>query len=171
MSSKSSKFFRGTVIALLMGVAPVASAVGQEAGQPAPDQQAVTQPAAAQVAAPQAAVQPAVLQDLGRTVVENAQAIEADVREANALEAEAEALRPGQFIWRPERAERGPVEVGPPRPVAERPRLQRVRRQRVERPTRQPRPGPLPAERREADDGQPVAPPLRQPRAQFLVQR
>ena len=111
MSSKSSKFFRGTVIALLMGVAPVASAVGQEAGQPAPDQQAVTQPATAQVAAPQAAVQPAVLQDLGRTVVENAQAIEADVREANALEAEAEALRPGQFIWRPERAERGPVEV------------------------------------------------------------
>ena len=41
MSSKSSKFFRGTVIALLMGVAPVASAVGQEADPARPRRPAI----------------------------------------------------------------------------------------------------------------------------------
>ena len=56
-------------------------------------------------------VQPAVLLDIGQTVVEEAQEAQAEVRAANALEAEAEDLRPGQFVWRPERAERGPVEV------------------------------------------------------------
>ncbi len=35
----------------------------------------------------------------------------ASAREANALEAKAQALKPGQFLWEPERAAQGPVEI------------------------------------------------------------
>lgn len=111
MSTTSSKIFRGTIVALLLSVAPVASAVGQEAG--APDAAAI-RPVIVQTAsvASEAAVpQPTILEAAGDSVIGHAETVSAEIEEASALEAEAADLRPGQFLWRPERAESGEVEV------------------------------------------------------------
>ena len=109
MSTTSSKIFRGTVFALLLSVAPVASAVGQEAPDAATIRPVVIQTAS--VASEAAVPQPTVLQSAGESIVGHAETVSAEIEEANALEAEADDLRPGQFIWRPERAESGEVEV------------------------------------------------------------
>ena len=110
MSTKSSKIFRGTVFALLLSVAPVASAVGQEANAPSA---ATVRPIVVQTAsvASEAAVPQPMLQAAGESVIGHAETVSAEIDAANALEAEAEDLRPGQFLWRPERAESGEVEV------------------------------------------------------------
>lgn len=108
----TGKIFRGAMVVLMLGVAPMASAVGQEM-QTAPqtliqrvaDGQAVGRPAsmaAATVAAAELTV------DAG---VSEARAIAAARAEMAAIEAEAAALDPGEFLWRPERAATGPVEI------------------------------------------------------------
>ncbi|HEY0324491.1 MAG TPA: L,D-transpeptidase family protein [Allosphingosinicella sp.] len=109
MSATTSKIFRGTVFALLLSVAPVASAVGQEAPDEATIRPVVIQTAS--VASEAAVPQPTVLPSAGESIVGHAEPVSAEIEEANSLEAEADDLRPGQFIWRPERAESGEVEV------------------------------------------------------------
>jgi lipoprotein-anchoring transpeptidase ErfK/SrfK len=121
MATITTKFFRGTVLALMIGVVPVASATGQDQVQ-GTDPQALIHAAAAQQpvgqpASMSAPVAPAASGPMAMTqhVVE---AAAAEVREAEAaaeaiaaFESEAAALRPGQFIWRPELAPTGQVEM------------------------------------------------------------
>jgi lipoprotein-anchoring transpeptidase ErfK/SrfK len=130
MSSNSKKILRGTIIALMLSAVPVASAVGQDIGQPAAQPTSaqalihnaanggtVGQPASMGPATvlPTASVQSPVQQAVAQTVVaaaaEEASALEAEVEELQNLDERAERLRPGQFIWQPERSERGPVEL------------------------------------------------------------
>jgi lipoprotein-anchoring transpeptidase ErfK/SrfK len=107
MSNKSRKIARATIVGLLLGAAPIASAFGQETGQPVQIQPAVAQAPvpAATVSAPQAA------SAINQAAVGELERIEAERTETAALEAEAAELRPGQFIWRPERAPTGAVEM------------------------------------------------------------
>ena len=118
-----------TIIALMAGIAPVASAVGQDMSsaqangsqqliQQAANQQIVGQPqsmaapqaAPAQAAAPEANV-PAVTNAAIDAAQAQAEAAAAEAREIAALNERAEALRPGQFVWQPERAPAGAVEM------------------------------------------------------------
>ena len=111
MSTTSSKIFRGTVFALLLSVAPVASAVGQEASTRAATPAGPSVAQTASVASEAAAPQPMVLQSAGDSVIGHAETVSAEIEAVNALEAEADELRPGRFLWRPERAENGEVEI------------------------------------------------------------
>jgi hypothetical protein len=119
MSTISRRIGRAATIGLLFGVAPVASAIGQENGHAAgtAPQQLIQQAASGQpVGQPASMVEaPATLPDLAISSMQQlrdaAAQIEEDARQAAALEERAEALRPGQFVWQPERAESGEVEL------------------------------------------------------------
>ena len=123
--SKTRFMIRTGIVGLLLAAAPVGSALGQQAAEPAANPsaelihgaangQAVGQPASMSpvVAAPAPAaaqanpVEAAVIQ----VDVLNDR-IEAEAREARAFEEQASALRPGQFVWNPERSPTGEVEV------------------------------------------------------------
>ncbi len=107
----TSKIFRGTVFALLLSVAPVASAVGQETSTPNATSVRPIVVQTASTAGEAAVPQPTILQAAGESVIGHAETVSAEVEAANALEAEAGELRPGHFIWRPERAPSGEVEI------------------------------------------------------------
>jgi len=95
--TKSRKFMGASAIALLLAIAPVASAVGQDN---------VSAPVTQQNEA-QDAFSAAVAQELHAA----AERHQAAVREAAELEARAEALTPGEFLWMPERQQSGEVVV------------------------------------------------------------
>jgi lipoprotein-anchoring transpeptidase ErfK/SrfK len=100
MSNNFRRFARVSIIALMVGIGPVASAMTQNAVQPAP------------VADPAASPAGTVLGQAAFTETRQAAAAaEAEARDNAALNAEAAALRPGQFAWHPERVATGPVEV------------------------------------------------------------
>lgn len=99
MSTRSKWLARGTAIGLLLAMAPVASAIGQEAPPP-PGQPMLAHEG-------QDAFAAAVAQEL-RAAAERQQA---ERREVTALEQRAEALTPGAFLWMPERQETGEVVV------------------------------------------------------------
>lgn len=111
MSSTRTKIFRGAITALILGAVPVASAMGQDAAQPAAlpaSVQPVTLLPTAPVPNP---VQQAVVQTMVEAAAAEAAELQGEVEAIESLNAEAARLRPGQFIWRPERARRGPVEI------------------------------------------------------------
>jgi len=139
MSNKSRMIARATIIGLMLGVAPVASALGQQTnnGQPqaaqgvAPQQlihqaangQSVGQPAS-MVAAPvqpplaASAVDPAPAEPTSIISAAAADQIDAarvrmeeEAKEARALEEKAAALKAGDYFWQPERAPSGEVEM------------------------------------------------------------
>jgi lipoprotein-anchoring transpeptidase ErfK/SrfK len=136
MSNKSRMIARATIIGLMLGVAPVASALGQQAStaQPAPGQgvgpqqlihqaasgQPVGQPASmveapAQppLAGPAPAAEPASV--IGTAAAEEMDAarirLDAEAKEARALEEKAAALKPGAYLWQPDRSPSGEVEM------------------------------------------------------------
>ena len=104
MSNMFRRVIRASVIGLMVGVAPVASAVGQEVSQPAAAQQPGITPA------PQAEL-PSIPQVVMSDVQQAATAALEEQQALDALQAEAAALRPGQFLWHPERAPAGRVEM------------------------------------------------------------
>lgn len=95
--SKSRKLLGASALGLLLAIAPVASAVGQDNHSPQVTQQSEAQDA----------FSAAVAQEL-RAATERHQAA---VREARELEERAEALTPGEYLWMPERQESGEVVV------------------------------------------------------------
>ena len=99
MSTTSSKIFRGTVFALLLSVAPVASAVGQEAGSPGAAAARPVVVQTASVASEAGVAQPTIPERAGGSVIGHAETNSAEVGGGNALEGEAGSLRPGQFLW------------------------------------------------------------------------
>ena len=129
MSNGIRKAARITIIGLMAGIAPVASAIGQDMSnaqpnasqqliQQAANQQPVGQPAsmvAAQPAPAQVAPAPAAEPSVTSAAIDEAQrraeTAAAETREIAALNARAEALRAGQFVWQPERSPTGNVEV------------------------------------------------------------
>ena len=110
-------------MALMLSVVPVASATGQEASSGIDPQALIHAAARGETVGQPASMQPApavtpinpVQQAVAETVVtaaaSEANALQAEVDELAALNEEASRLRPGQFIWRPERAESGRVEM------------------------------------------------------------
>jgi lipoprotein-anchoring transpeptidase ErfK/SrfK len=137
MGNKSRKIARATIIAMMVGVAPFGSAIGQETGDAAapgvPPQQLIHQaanrqtvgrpasmaeapvqpPLAAPAPAPAPAQDPASI--ITAAAVQEVEAtrlrIEAEAKEARELEEKAAALKPGKFIWNPDRSPSGEVEV------------------------------------------------------------
>jgi lipoprotein-anchoring transpeptidase ErfK/SrfK len=125
MSNKSRKIARATIIALMLGVAPVASAVGQQnpAVSVIPPQQLVAQavngerqpasmgenpaPAPSPQSDPASIISAAAADELSAARLR----MEQEAKEARELEEKAAALKPGAFVWKPERAEAGDVEV------------------------------------------------------------
>jgi len=95
--TRSRKFLGASAIGLLLAIAPVASAVGQDNAGAQTTQQSEAQDA----------FSTGVVQEL-RAVSERHQA---EVREARELEERAEALTPGEYLWMPERQESGAVTV------------------------------------------------------------
>jgi lipoprotein-anchoring transpeptidase ErfK/SrfK len=103
MSNKSRTAVGAIVAGLLLGVAPVASAVGQ-------DSLPITAPAERSLAEAVFA-EPGLLTMAHEQVVAVAEQMAETERKDRELEEKAAALRPGQFIWQPERSETGEVEV------------------------------------------------------------
>jgi lipoprotein-anchoring transpeptidase ErfK/SrfK len=101
MSTGSKMLIRGTAFGLLLAMAPVASAIGQEAS---PAQSAAPVLAADEG---QDAFAGAVAAEL-RAEVERQQA---EQRETAEIEGRADALRPGEYLWMPERQQSGEVVV------------------------------------------------------------
>jgi lipoprotein-anchoring transpeptidase ErfK/SrfK len=106
MSNKSRMIARATIIGLMIGVAPVASAVGQPVS-------AADAPAQPPIAAPiESEDQARIITAAAAKEVEAEQTrMEAEAKEARALEEKAAALKPGAFLWVPERAPEGAVEL------------------------------------------------------------
>jgi lipoprotein-anchoring transpeptidase ErfK/SrfK len=98
----TNRFARVRAIALIGIMAPLTLAATQNVAAVAqPETAAAVQPAEDAAAVQQAAIRQAVLANMEATIAsENA-----------AFDAEAAALRPGQYIWRAERAASGPVEI------------------------------------------------------------
>jgi len=117
MSSKSRKIGRAALVGLLMSAAPVASAVGQEANL-APQPALVTTGTMPQVEPFVGPIDP-ILQDgasaltaaAGDEVDAARERLEAKSREAAEIETKAAALKPGTYLWMPERAAGGRVEM------------------------------------------------------------
>lgn len=103
MSIGSRNLARATALGLLFAMAPIASAAGQ-------DSQAAAQPPANEAAVMEEA--PAIVASAAAQEVDAAVArMEAEAREAREIEQRAAALTPGEYMWMPERQERGEVEV------------------------------------------------------------
>jgi lipoprotein-anchoring transpeptidase ErfK/SrfK len=131
MSNKSRMIARATIIGLMLGAAPVASAVGQQAStaQPAPSAgvapqqlihqaangQSVGQPASmveAPLASPAAADPVSIISAAGADELGAARIrVEAEAKEARELEEKAAALKPGAYLWQPDRSPSGEVEM------------------------------------------------------------
>lgn len=126
MSNLRTRIFRPATLALMVGLVPVASAAGQEGEQPAASAAPVQAPVERQIVSKPvsfhpvmetaftpvpSAVQRALAEHVATAAAVEGRAAEAEVAELAELDEEASRLRPGQFIWRPERAERGPVEL------------------------------------------------------------
>jgi lipoprotein-anchoring transpeptidase ErfK/SrfK len=113
MSNTGRRIARACVLALLVGFAPVASAVGQEAepdaGEEAERPTILTRAAAAKSASEMAA--PAAANVLVEKAVQTHIDAKENRRIAVEVEAEAAKLSPGSFVWRPENAQSGPVEM------------------------------------------------------------
>jgi lipoprotein-anchoring transpeptidase ErfK/SrfK len=104
MSNMSRTATRALIAGLMLAVAPVASAVGQESAAPQPATAA--EPAAAETSP----LMP-TFEQLGAAAQQIADHMAEADRKARELEEKAAALRPGQFIWQPERADTGEVEL------------------------------------------------------------
>jgi lipoprotein-anchoring transpeptidase ErfK/SrfK len=115
MSNTLSRVARASVLALMVGFAPAASAVGQEAGESDPAaREEAKRPAALTRAAAQAATEMAAPGAVNILVEEAVQAhvdAQEERRVGVAVEAEAAKLQPGKYVWRPEHAQSGPVEI------------------------------------------------------------
>ena len=123
MSNKSRMIARATIIGLMLGVAPVASAVGQETVLPAVNGQSAGQSASMVSVQPPLAAAPATatvpLEDPASIIsaaaageLEAARVrMEADAKEARAFEEKAAALKPGDYLWNPDRSPSGEVEM------------------------------------------------------------
>jgi len=96
MSNKSRKIIRAAALALVLGIAPAASAVGQE-----------TKTAAAPQTDPAGIISAAAAEELSAARLR----IEEEARQLREVEAKAAALKPGGFTWNPELSARGEVEV------------------------------------------------------------
>jgi hypothetical protein len=102
MSNKKRLIGRAAIIGLMLGVAPLESAIGQEA-QPAVAPQAATAPEVD----PAGIVSAAAINELETARLR----IEAEAKEARELEKKAAVLKPGAFLWTPDRSPSGEVEV------------------------------------------------------------
>ena len=98
MSNISFRIAGVSIVAILAGIGPVASAMNQAPTAMAP----VVSPG-------DPGTQPAT-PALGETIAAEAQR-QATERDRTAMDAEAARLRPGQFAWHPERSATGPVEI------------------------------------------------------------
>jgi lipoprotein-anchoring transpeptidase ErfK/SrfK len=105
---------RVSVLALMIGFAPVASAVGQSTGEEVVETEGRERPIALSRAAAQAASETAAPGAVDTLVQEAIQAridgVE-DRRAAAIIDGEAKKLKPGKFAWQPELAPAGPVEI------------------------------------------------------------
>ncbi len=104
MSNTSRKIARASIAALLLAGAPVASAVGQDLSSQQGSPIVAPQPVSAD--APSLFSQAAAAE--ASAAIDR---MEAEAREARELEEQASALRPGQFIWNPDRSPTGEVVV------------------------------------------------------------
>jgi lipoprotein-anchoring transpeptidase ErfK/SrfK len=102
MSNKSRMIARATIIGLMLSAAPMASAVGQPAST---IETPVAEPASAQE---QASIIIAAAADEARAEQGR---MEAEAKEARELEEKAAALKPGAFLWNPDRSPEGEVEL------------------------------------------------------------
>ncbi len=112
MSNMFRRAARVSVIALVVGFAPVASAVPHGDSR-VPDKTPGSSPNSSR-ATIQAAHETAAPDAIGAWVDSAVKAHESkleDERVTRAIEAEAARLGPGRYVWRPERAQSGPVEI------------------------------------------------------------
>jgi lipoprotein-anchoring transpeptidase ErfK/SrfK len=114
MSIAVRRIARASLLALMAGFAPAASAVGQSddeiqrAAEEAERGPALSR-AAAQAASEMAA--PGEIDVMMKEVVRSHIEAQEDRRVGIAIDAEAAKLKPGKYVWRPDRADSGPVDV------------------------------------------------------------
>jgi hypothetical protein len=112
MSKVISRVARVGLLAVVVSFAPTASAGGTPSEAPKdfvePSSPTVSR---ATLLAVREAAAPADIQLWVDEAIRTHAEAEEDRRFAKAIEAEAEKLRPGRFVWRPDRAPSGPVEV------------------------------------------------------------
>lgn len=112
MSKVFTSAARVSLLALVIGFAPTASALSQAPGRQAP----LPEPSSSSVSrgtilAARETAAPAEIESwVGEAIAAHEDA-EEDRRVALAIEADAAKLVPGRFVWRSERAESGPVEI------------------------------------------------------------
>jgi lipoprotein-anchoring transpeptidase ErfK/SrfK len=111
MSNVGRRVLRGSVLALvIVGFAPAASAVGQAASGDDEESSRNTVSAATLAAVGETAAPRAIEDWVNESIKAHEQAKEAR-RLAAELEASAGKLPAGSYVWHPERAEKGPVEI------------------------------------------------------------
>jgi len=111
MSKAFHRVARLGLLAIVASFAPVASAeTPVEEGQDLAEPSSPTVSRATLLAVREAAAPGDIQIWVNEAIKAHADA-EEDRRFAKAIEAEAEKLRPGKFVWRPDRAQSGPVEV------------------------------------------------------------
>lgn len=104
---------RVSLLAMVIGFAPAASALSQASTAtgdmlPEPSSTAVSR---ATMLAVREAASPSEIDGWVNEAIAAHESAEEDRRVARAIEAQAANLTPGRFIWRPERAQSGPMEM------------------------------------------------------------
>ncbi len=102
MSHRASMSVRGSLIALMIGIAPGSIAASQAISPAAPQSAAPIVPVGTSLS---------ISPRLVRAVIEDARTAAAAAREEIAIEAQVAALDPGEYLWRPDRARAGGVEI------------------------------------------------------------
>jgi lipoprotein-anchoring transpeptidase ErfK/SrfK len=110
MSHRSRKFAQAALVGLMLGIAPFGSAIGQETAPVANSITPAPAPAVVQPTAP--ADGPSLISAAAAAEVDAArERMEAEAREVQAIEEQAAALKPGKYLWQPERAPEGETEM------------------------------------------------------------
>jgi len=113
MSLRSRKIARAALFGLMLGIAPLGSAIGQETppvAVPVVDTGTLA-PAVVQPGAPRADG-PSLITAAAAAEIDAARArMQAEARQAREIEEKAAALKAGKFLWQPERAPEGQAEI------------------------------------------------------------
>lgn|GEM_PF-3357290 len=114
MSNALRRIARASVLALMAGFAPAASAVGQSDDEIRRAAEEAKRPPALSRAAAQAATEtaaPGEIDVLMKEVVQSHIEAQEARRVGMAIDAEAAKLAPGKYVWRPDHAASGPVDI------------------------------------------------------------
>jgi lipoprotein-anchoring transpeptidase ErfK/SrfK len=112
MSNALRQIGRFSLIALVVGFAPAASAIGR-AGAATPDADPAASPTASRATLQAVAetADPGAIQSFVDQAVETHRVAVEDRRIGRQIEAEASALRPGRFVWKADHVQSGPMSI------------------------------------------------------------